>query len=97
YPAPPGVLAAGGGGPAAKVEAWNGRAITAGPGERTMVPNLAVGKRADQQVSALHVGKRGFGVGWAEHKLIPDDVVPKIRRQLGPVLEQLCAVSILLF
>src|SRR5207247_7646361 len=67
--AQPGDVASGMGGAAAQIEARNGCAITAGARERAMVPNLVVGERADQQVSATHVGQRGFCVGWTEDKL----------------------------
>src|SRR6266536_1613262 len=81
---------------AAQIEAWDWCAITAGAGKGTMVAHLAAGKRADQQISASHVGQGDFSVGWAEHKLICDDAAAKIRRPFAPQLEQSRAVSIFL-
>ena len=61
-----------------------------------MVTDLVICEGTNEQVSATHVRQRGFGVGWTENKLIPDDAATKIRRQLAPQLEKLRAVSILL-
>src|SRR6266536_634029 len=81
---------------AAQIKALNWCAITARTSERAIEANLVVCERPDQQVSATHVGQRGFGVGWTEDKLIRDDAAAKIRRQLAPQLEQSRAVSLLL-
>jgi hypothetical protein len=59
------------------------RRVNAATGD-VIVPNLVVGERADQQVSAHHVGQRGFCVGWTEDKLIPDNATAKIGRQFTP-------------
>ena len=65
---------------AAQIEAWNGVAITARASEGTVVPNLVVCERADQQIAAAHVRQRRFRVGRAQDKLIRDDAADKIRR-----------------
>src|SRR5439155_16728582 len=68
--AQPGDVATGMRRAAAQIEARNRRAITAGAGEWSMVPNLVICEGTNEQVTAAHVRQRGFCVGWTEDKLI---------------------------
>src|SRR5438552_3427733 len=84
-------------GAAAQIEARNRRAITARTSEWAIEANLIVCERADQQVSAAHVGERGFCVGRTEDELVRNDAATQIRRKLAPQLEQSRAVTFFLF
>ena len=77
-----------------QIQTLQGCAITTGSWERTIVANLVVGERADQQIALGHIRKPVNRVRRTERKSIKDHVITEVRCEAPPELEQLFAVSV---
>src|SRR5437870_6273220 len=67
----------------AEIKASQVRAVVAGARERTVIADLVVGKRADEEIALAHVGEIARDVERRALKRI-DDRVGEVRRVLLP-------------